>query len=430
MNIENEIILGILKSQELLGYSNSINVEPQFFKSDIAKWCFTRIINYYKKFNVNPTSKVLKLKLLRDRNISKEDINLYETYIDNLSKRKLTDVNFIKDELFKFAKNKRLLGALKSTVDILKNTEDPIAAEAELLRNIYLNRSDIKDTIIIDWLNDWEDRQEKRKLGEFFGGKGVIKTGIKPLDLIIDGVYPGEVLTIVGLTGRGKSILALNIGAYNLLNNKNVLHINSENPLWQTLGRYDARIFRLPYKILQQAQLGQQDEKYAKKVISYLRTKIKSKLKIAQVIPNHFNILTIQDIMNKLQTEGFIPDVVILDSPELMNTVGKYKEYRLQKAGAYWEFKGLMIESGISGVATTQAKVSSDKKDGPDSEDLAEAYDKARLIDKIIGIWRTLEDQLKGLLSVNIVKNRDGDAGIILKLATDFSKILVMGEKI
>jgi len=425
--IENDIVLGMLKSQDFMTFIANQGYESKLLGNDANRFFYRAALRYHEKYHETPSKKILLNKLAKNKKLTPEQKKLYKSHLNKLSSKKFKRKKFLQDAVTEHFDKQKYLGALESSMAVLKKTDNVDAAEAALMKEIYTKRGGRDDVKLLDWLDDWEFRQEKRKLGTFFGSKQAVKTGFKELDLILDGIYPGEVLSIAGLTGRGKSIFATNVGANAFLAGHNVLHVTSENPLWQALGRYDARILKLPYKIIQNSNLAKDEERYADAVMEYLREKMKSNLKIAEVTPNDFSVLTLRTILHKLEiTDGFKPDLVVLDSAELMNPIGEFKEYRLQKAAPYWDFKALMIDLGIAGLTTTQAKQKSDETKGITSEDLAEAYDKARLLDKIIGITRTIENILKNEITIHIAKNRDGDSGGYIKLPTDFEKITIL----
>ena len=426
-HIEDEIILGMMRSPEFLGFAADLGFEKNQFANDVNGWAYKSISKYYGKYGKKPTKKILFGKINKLKRLDADDKIIYRKHVNKILKRKKFDeLDFVKDEAIRYFKRQSYIGALMESADMLESSEDLDVVEKILFKSLYTAKQKIVKENVVDWLENWEQRQEQRKLGTFFSGTP-IKTGFYKLDEIIDGVYPGEVLTFAGLTGRGKSIITTNVGASNFLDGEKVLHVTSENPLWQALGRYDARILQLDYKLLQKSKLVSLEEEYADEAIEMLQKKLAGNLRIAEVPPNGFDVLTIRSMLDRLKiTENFVPNLVILDSAELMNCVADYKELRLQKAAAYWEFKGLMMEYGMCGITTTQAKVKSDEEKGITSEDLAEAYDKARLLDKIIGITRSIEDILKEEITLHIAKNRDGDSNGYVKLPTDFSKITIM----
>jgi len=141
------------------------------------------------------------------------------------------------------------------------------------------------------------------------------------------------------------------------------------------------------------------------------------KLKVIKCSPNNFSVLTITRALNELKhKEGFVPDVLIVDSPDLMrpsadlNVTGDNYS-RVSKSMVYWELKALAIDHNYILFCTSQLTRDVAKKKDPlmaGAEDIADAYDKVRIADVMILLLETVELVLHNQVAVKIGKNRDG----------------------
>jgi len=89
----------------------------------------------------------------------------------------------------------------------------------------------------ITYLNEYEEQAQEyiKNLGKYIG----IHTGYEYVDWLIGSFLPGEVLTIGGDTGHGKSLFAMNIAQNVYMNEqKPVLFINLELTVEQAVQRF------------------------------------------------------------------------------------------------------------------------------------------------------------------------------------------------
>jgi hypothetical protein len=197
----------------------------------------------------------------------------------------------------------------------------------------------------------------------------------------------------------------------------------SENSIFQTCGRLDANITGFEYDLIQAYGLSDKETKDFEKLFEKKLNAIKD-IKIIKVSPNNFTVLTINRALNELKSkESFIPDVVIIDSPDLMHPsvdvkyVGDHTA-RLQSTAVHWEIKTFAIDQDVIVFYTTQLTRQAAKK-GADasSEDVAEDYNKIRICDIFLILYETLDLALQNQMGIKIGKNRDGakpPEGIIL----------------
>jgi hypothetical protein len=105
-----------------------------------------------------------------------------------------------------------------------------------------------------------------------------------------------------------------------------------------------------------------------------------------------------------------------------MKSSQKHSEYRLDRASVYWDFKDYCKLRRLPGLTTTQLKSTSKWKIST-VEDLAEAYDKARILDIVYIMSQTEEDQKDNIMRFSVDKSRDSKAGFSIKLFKDSERM-------
>jgi len=288
---------------------------------------------------------------------------------------------------------------------------------------VYAGQSN--DYEITDYGKSFDERQQQRKTEKeqpdlckkfYFAYDGL--KAIFPR-----GVRAGDVMGVSGVSGIGKSITALDLAKCAAFQNLNVVIVISENSIFQTCGRLDANITGYEYDLIQAYGMNDKEKKEFEKAFTKKLNAARG-IKIVKVSPNNFTVMTISRALNELKTkEGYVPDVVIIDSPDLMHPsidvkfVGDHTA-RLQSTAVHWEIKTFAIDQDYIVFYTTQLTRQAAKK-GADAtaEDVAEDYNKIRICDIFLILYETLDLALQNQMGIKIGKNRDGAKpveGIIL----------------
>jgi len=437
---ERDVILGILHNEEFLSAAAESSLTEKDFDKKLFGWVYQSSVDFWRNQdygNKKPTYNNLVQLARNDIRLDKETADKYIRIIKILCNKKPDNPNFSLQQIEKFSKTKKFIDGLEKAAEIIDNKKD--INEAINMMNDYLihiNNSDNKDIEISDWLSSFEERQEIRKL-RMIEQKSKNKNkkyktlhfGIKKLDEAIpQGIKCGEFGAIGAKTGKGKSIFCVNLGLQALLQNLNVVHIITENMLEQIEGRYDSRLTNVEYNIIQ--TYDYKNRKYLlreqEKIFEFLRNSIKSKLKVVKCVPNETNIATIMKVVSDLERKEHIKyDVILIDSPELMRSLSKFNEYRLQKAAVYWEIKSYLMKESRIGFGSCQLVKAADD-DVPTPEDMSEAYDKARILDYFLILIRTIKQMLLNEAAIAIAKTRDSaETGMLVPLRTDLKRMWI-----
>lgn len=428
--IEKDIIRGVCKTDGFLPILVDASVTGVDFDKPLFGWIIDQSIEYFAKYNKQPTKKVLKRLVERDSELEENEAKKYLRGLRSIFDKDPDSPHFSLGELQKFSRRKKLINYLEGTAEKIEGNEDVDEVIQFMTSNMMgLEALKLKEWKIVDWLDEFEDRQVRRKYQkehpELFR---TFHFGLKDLDAKMRrGMVIGDMGSIAAKTGRGKSIFTIQVGLQGLYQGFNVTHITTENELDQTEGRYDSRVTGIPYEQIQMYDFEgpkKAARRQAQQTIDMLRDFVNTRLKIIKCIPNKTSVMTIIDILDRLEKrEGHRTDLLIVDSPELMIplTQSKDKDYRIQKAAIYWELKSLLLERGIIGFVTSQLIRGSDDS-MPTAEDMSEAYDKARLLDLMMVLIRTTKHFLCDEAMLWIVKARDFENdGQPITLHTDFS---------
>jgi len=339
----------------------SKKIDPDHWENDVFRWAYVVIKDYFKRYKKLPTLEVYKNELLKT-SMETSNKKIYYSVIKKVYKKKVKS-------------------------------------------------------------SDWKARQILRKqLKKIPLEKRFISTPYSIINAATQGIQVTEAATIAGLTSVGKSALTHEFGLNSLLEGLNVLHFPLENTKDQTAQRYDSRMTEVKYDTLKLYNFKKSELASFEKTFEAISSSLKNDVVIKELYRNKTDILAINNEVELLKIEGFEVEFIIIDSCDIMAASSKFDSYRLDRASIYWDFKDYCKIKRIPGLTTTQLKATAKwKRAGV--EDLAEAYDKARILDIVYLVSQTKEEFKDNIVDFTVGKNRDGIDGVGVKLFKDLSKM-------
>ena len=430
---ERDIVSAALSDEAFLAKAAQTGIEGKDFDKKSLGWIFDKTIEYWKSpthGNKIPTKKTLIKLLNLDKSLSDEIAGKYIHTIESIYNRKADDAHFSLDILSQYQLTRKFVTQLEKSAEALSNVGPDIAIKDmyDFLTSTYVPENMQIETR--DWLDGYEQRRDLRKSRkENPETYRVLRFGIKELDVLMPrGVKPGEIAGVGAQTGIGKSIYCNHVAFHAILDSFDTTMFINENEFDQVEGRLDSLATGVPYDDLQLWRFDG-DKKLlihqADMMMDMLRNSIKSHLKIVRLLPKRHSVQDIRIECDRLRRKtGHKSEVIVIDSPDLMVPIGKYREYRLQQAGIYWEVWSYIKEMAARAFVSLQLKAEIEDPTAP--ENAAEAYDKSRLLDYLFILLRSKKQRLLGEASVAIAKSRDsGHSGEIVPLRTDLSRMVI-----
>ena len=377
-----------------------------------------------KSFYLNPdyagktmTRKIAKDMLIRSRGLDDELKQRTARTLKSLYKKKPPDnPQYSLDSVMDHKKYSKFVDMIQDAAGDIENSGVSVD---EAIDKLYEKAQDIKAKSlvqryeVIDWLDDFENRQERRLFEKTHPElRKALHFGIPMIDMTVPrGIGIGEMFSVAAKTGIGKSIMLDHVGLFAIYQGLNVTQIITENSIDQTATRYDSRATGVPYDDFKTYNFDGEKSRLihqAESSFEMLRDAVDARLKIAKCEVNNTSSADILEIINGLEKVGHKTDVLLVDSPELMKSVGKYESTRLEKAAVYYELLALVDKyKMIGGVSTQLTRDASDTTSGPEA--LSEAYEKARLLAYIFFLSQTQKQKMLGELTWRMVKARDAE---------------------
>lgn len=409
MNTERIILNCLLNNNKTFDLISSITFDD--FEKTVNQFLFKLIMQYYNKNGFIPTHDILN-KLIADSEI--ENKSVLVAYVDNiLGIEQVKDVQFYINDLLKNSQQRKLLTTLSIASDMYKQNK-----VEECLNFIYKNTGKSLAKLASNYLREgdyiagFENRLRNmivRKFGKETNKIFSIPIGIPNFDKRFSGLMPGEFGMITGGTGKGKSIMLLNLAAHAFLNNYTVVIVTIEMSKVQYEYRMDSKLCQLSNQKFRLANLNSKDIQEWKDKINAIKENHKNKIWIVD-IPSSATVPIIKEKLLSLKNIIGENYLLVIDYMNLLKPTDKHlspKGWESQ-AEVSMSLKELARELNVpvwSAGQLTKKAASSENNDTTGT-----AYSNAinENCDFVMTLVQTQSDLLDGVLRLVNSKGREG----------------------
>lgn len=362
-------------------------VQPGYFEQEDEEVVAQAIYEYREAYHKAPSDPIDLIHMVGD----KYGDLVYDIY-DILYEK---DLSLVQDTIVQFAKEQAAKVAVLEGIEDIKHGN-----LASLVERVKV-ASKVGDNILSSGIDPYRDVD--KWLYDYWTDK--IPTGMIHVDQVLEGgLAPGELGVILAPLNRGKSMALVNIG-YGAASigggGKNVVHFVHEMSAEQTAKRYAARtLFRFPTKT-------EDLDTYAESLYEKARKLVPGKVRVIYVAsPTPSDI---RSHMDALIEEGFNPELIIDDYPDLMRSEAKYTERRYELSANFTAMREIAYDYDVPCWAATQGNRDSLSKEIITVQQIAEDIGKAQISDVIISLCQTYDEEKVGQCRLFMAKVRDGE---------------------
>ena len=384
IGFQNCVLQGVLIDRDFFEKSFE-TLKDEFFTSDSHKLIWTEIRKLYNKYNTPPTYETLKVEIasMPDNQLKEDTI---EVLLDIETKVNRQEIEYAKDKSLEFCKNQSMKQAILVSVDLLKEGKyEEIQGVIE--QSLKINT---EQDLGQDYFDSFESRRKVHT-------SQTIPTGFPLLDAeaVLDGgLANGELGVVMAPTGGGKSFFLVNLGFGALAAGKNVIHYSMELSETHVGNRYDSRITGIATKELR-SKMTEAENKLARFM--------GGQLFIKEYPPKVATINTIKFHVGRLLSNGFDPDLVIIDYGDLMKSRRGYEQKRFELESIFEDLRALSMELKLPIWTATQSNREGFNEDVITIDKVGEAINKAHVVD----FFGTFSQR-----KFHIGKNRMGQANV------------------
>lgn len=425
-NALSENLLTILGHDDEHGKLVANLIEPSLFEGDYRIFA-ERFIAYWKQHGKAPKYHVADLvaDILEDpQNRKAGTFRRIIASMIELSEH--INTTYVLDQLTIFMRVQKMKSVILQSAERLNSQQELAVPEIEqMFHDILRTREFAFDPGI-------KLSEIDRVLAFMEGWETEFTTGIGPLDQ--RGIVPrrGSAWLLLAPTGIGKTWGVIHLGKRALLQRKRVLHLSLEMSAEQVFQRYYQSLFSIPKREVESVDVTTlvrkgddaefknfstvnvepefyfasptiKDELEAH--VGWFGTKFEN-LRIKRFAPRSLTIGGMIAFLDNLETtEGFIPDLLICDSPYLMKI--DPRNWRIELGRAYEEFRGIGVERNIAAVATHQISRSGAKQARAKATHVAEDWSIIQTSDYVVTLTATEGERAHGLARLYVDKARD-----------------------
>lgn len=300
-------------------------IESRFFDNEMYGKIFDWLKYLMNKYNTSISMSVLKdcaTKVYNDQKITLDQKILYDKVIENLYES-LDDfssgIEYLKERALEFAKKEKFRQGLQQSVNLLKLDPNayeqaiPIMEQALSVGSGLNLGMDLKRDIL----------SLPQILGKKYDRVNMVSTGLKGLDEAIGGGWINGTLSLVAAaSGGGKSRAMAYFAAEALKQGKKVVYVTLELDEDETLANVVSSLTNKTWwDMMNPDPIAQEDfQTIATKVKDTLNANLKVKFYINKTISTQ---AIMAYIMRLKSSEGFIPDLIVVDYMDLLLPIDK-----------------------------------------------------------------------------------------------------------
>lgn len=421
LNLQQNLIT-ILCWDDVNGRIVSNVIRPELFEGDLRTLA-ERAIAFWKKHDAAPKTHTPDLvgDILDDphnrrgRSFNRIIANMYELK-DSINN------DYVLDQVRTFTRLQQLKDALIQTSEKLNAQQEIAIADVEAIWNRLLK-------VNTDGFDAGMPLADFNRMLDYFAEiYAEFVTGIPEFDKSQIVPYRRAVMLILGATGRGKTWGLIHLGKMALLARKKIVHFTGEMGEEQVARRYYQSILGVTKRpevvdivTLEKNTLGRLKELGKEKVTPdfhlespHVRDELEQHIfqmgtKFSNLIIKRFTSFTVDEMeayLDNLEaTQGFIPDMIILDYINLMQLKGNDK--RLALGQVFKDFRNLCIRRNAAGVTAQQASKEGAKAATVKMTNVAEAWSLTNDADIVITYSSTDAEHRMGLARLYVGKARD-----------------------
>lgn len=382
-----------LRSTKFARRTDSL-VKPEYFESDARSFLIDAANRYFSKYRCLPDSTATLGHYIKERlseskvrpDFRKEIV----TELKSLLTEKLSDENYIAEQVGKFARHQAIQNALLDSVDLVEKG-DIDSVEALMLKASKVGISE--DFNAISYWNDIDRRTQYRiDMREGKIPRRGIPTGIRKLDnLLYHGGWGRQELSVImGGAKRGKSTGLGFFANLSSLNGHNTLYVSCEVAEDIIAERNDANNAKTAMTDLEDMA----DE---------VRDKIKLKkndnvgeYEIISVPSGSLSPSGLRRIIERYKADGIQFDEIYVDYADIMRPDVVTNNDIVDSKNIWLGLRAIAWEEDAAVITATQTNRDGFKNDTAKAEHAAEDFNKIRIADIVISINRSDEEKAKG----------------------------------
>jgi hypothetical protein len=392
------------------------SIDHNYFETVDLKNIVIEIKNIKDNYGSIPDYPTLEIKLKQIENSIVRDFTL--EHLSTIRGLTVKTPILIQEEAIKFCKQQELSKAVKKIQKIIDTgkSEDFDSASEFIKTALDVGYAKDDDTTLFEGINE--------VLADDY--RNPILTGVAKLDEVMNGgLSKTELGVVVAPFGVGKTTMATKFANSAFNNGYNVLQIFFEDqPKVIKRKHYSC------WTNIELNNLGAYREDVIEKVKS-MEGKAKGGLKLKRMSSDGTTIKTIRKYVEKKISEGFRPDIILLDYIDCVQPSKRFDDVYAGEGNVMREFETMLSDFNMAGWTFVQGNRSSIKSEVVEADQIGGSIKKGQIGHFIMSIAKSLAQKDSGHANIAILKSRFGKDGLVFQdCVFDNSRIQIdIGEE-
>lgn len=356
-------------------------IKKNYFQDRFCSILFNNINKFYSEYNKAPSLTELYTIIQNLNNIDEDSFKNCVEYIKQIKTEETYNPEWLDKETKKWIRNSAFRLVILDSATKLDEGK-PIDDMVDNVKKVFNINFD--ETIGNNFKKDYEKQFEfYNRVEEKF------ESNLTQLNLVCgSGVERKTLNCLLAPTNTGKTSALISLSASYLKRGYNVLYITCEMSEEKIRQRFDANFLNV--KINDVTKLTK-DFYFSK--MEELGKSLKSNLIVKEFPTSACNVNHIRNLLTNLNLkENFVPDIVIVDYLNLLNST------RIKNANSYEtvkniaeEIRGIAVENNLCFWTATQTNRSGDGASDIDITDTSESYGLPMTLDLMVALIQTEE---------------------------------------
>jgi len=414
-------------------------VEPHLF-GGFYKEIIARIYNYIDEFKVPPGEHIADLLEDKLESENKREVNTYRDILDSLfDVKESINAEYVMSQLESFVKRQSLRTVAVDLAKALqKDTEESLEQAEALIRSANSVSLKVFDPGLRMSNIDHALRFLQDNVYAF-------PTGIPEFDRHGFGPTRKEMFLYIADTKTGKTWAMIHLAKMVLMNNLKTVHITLEMSEEKVAQRYIQTFFAMAKRdekfTTRRFKKDDDDFEIEEKIVKPkfamddpdIEAKLRKEMKrwekriLDNIIIKQFPTgrLTVEELeayLDNLEvTEKFVPDLLIVDYPDLMNLkLGSNGQMRHALGEVYKRLRGVGVARNLALACPTQSNRAGSKAKKVDRTNVSEAYSKIADADVVVTYSQTEMEKQLGLARLSVVAGRNDADNLTVVLSQNY----------
>ena len=377
-------------------------LEPTYFDGPYFRYLVQNIKEFHTSFHTIPDYDTLAQKILAESITDTSSVVHMDT-LKSIKDHELKDEGWIKEQAMNFCKQQVLKRELKIVEKIIESGEFQEYKKIEQIIQKALQVGATADDVR-DAFHDIMAALEK-------DSRVPIPTGINGLDVLLKGgLAIGELGVVLAPTGVGKTTL-MTLFANTAFNcDYNVLQIFFEDNMTNILRKH----YTIWTGVSPDDQPGRKDEVFD--IVSKKENESKGELKLLKLPSASVSPSDIKSKLRKLISEGFKPDLVLIDYVDcLLMDKSNFGEEWKGEGNIMRHLEAMTSEFDIAMWVATQGNRESISSEIVTTDQMGGSIKKAQIGHIVLSVGKTLEQKEHNLATMTLLKSRIGKDGIVFQ---------------